>query len=69
MRKNLLKEMIDKNITFKDLAEVIEVTERTVKDKTSGKYDFSLKEVLKIRKDCFPKKDIEYLFKDFEETG
>lgn len=67
MRKNLLKEMIEFEVTEEDLAVTTGLTRKTIKNKISGKYDFSLSEVLVIRDAHFPGKEIEYLFHDFEE--
>lgn len=67
MRKNLLKEMIEFNVSEEELATTTGLTRKTIKNKISGKYDFSLNEVLIIRDTHFPGKEIEYLFHDFEE--
>ncbi|WP_373485709.1 hypothetical protein [Acetobacterium malicum] len=67
MRKNLLKEMIDFNVSEEDLSVTTGLTRKTIKNKISGKYDFSLSEVILIKDTHFPGKEIEYLFHDFED--
>lgn len=60
--KNLEAEMVRKDVTRKDLAELLNVRYATIIDKLKGRSSFSLNEAFKIRNAYFPHLSIEYLF-------
>ncbi len=62
MYKNLNAEMTRYSITAADIAAVLHKTDRSVRDKLAGRSDFTLSEVMTIRKSFFPKLALEYLF-------
>lgn len=62
MFPNLRAEMARKNVTVSDLAKAIHKTDRSVRDKVSGKGDFSWSEINVIRDQFFSGLSIEYLF-------
>lgn len=62
MLVNLKNLITDKNITYKDLANLLNLTEKTVYSKISEKTDFTLVEIKKIHKFIFPEYDLQYLF-------
>lgn len=57
--KNLLEE---KNVSYKDLAELLNLSEKSIYSKITEKTDFTLPEIKKIHKFVFPQYDIQYLF-------
>ncbi len=63
MYRNLLAEMVRKNLTTKDLANYIQVDPRTARNKLCGRAEFKWPEVLKIRDYVAPEKPLEELFK------
>ena len=62
MYRNLNAEMIRHSITSGDIASTIHKTERSARDKLAGRSDFTLSEILAIRKKHFPHMTLEYLF-------
>lgn len=62
MLRNLEAEMARKSITNADIAKAIAKDERTVRNKTSGKSQFTFPEVVKIRDTFWPELTLEYLF-------
>ena len=60
--KNLEAEMVRKDITRSDLAELLQVRYATVVDKLNGKSPLSYDEALKIKKTYFPRMNLENLF-------
>lgn len=62
MYENLEVEMLKKKIGKSDIARTIKKTDRCVRDKMSGKGDFTWGEVNIIRDTHFPECSIEYLF-------
>ncbi|HBB27654.1 MAG TPA: DNA-binding protein [Clostridiales bacterium] len=67
MYRNLEAEMIRKQISKYDIAELIKKTYNTVTEKLKGKYPFTLDEAIAIQEKYFPKLTIEYLFKKNED--
>lgn len=59
---NLRAEMQRSNLSFGDIARCISKTERTVRDKESGRVAFTLPEAILIRDSFFPGMSLEYLF-------
>ena len=59
---NLKAEMTRNNIAFSDLARTIGKTERSVRDKASGRAVFTLPEALQVRDVFFKGMSLEYLF-------
>lgn len=59
---NLQIEMERHGVTNRDIARLLGKSERTVRDKISGRFDFSVSEARKIRDAFFPNLRIEYLF-------
>lgn len=62
--KNLQAEMKKNSVSLYDMQSVLGCTERTVRNKLSGRTDFSYSEVRKIRDTFFPGMQLEYLFND-----
>lgn len=61
---NLRAEMARNRIRYGDVAEIIGKSERSVRDKISGKRDFTVSEAFAIRRKLFRDLTIEYLFSD-----
>lgn len=61
---HLKVEMQRNNLSNDDIARLIGRTERSVRDKASGRAAFSLPEALKIRDTYFRGMSLEYLFAD-----
>ncbi|MCB6992929.1 transcriptional regulator [bacterium 210820-DFI.6.37] len=66
MYGNLKAEMARKEIGNAEVAQIINTTEKTVRNKLSGVTEFSFFETLKIRDSLFPGWSIEELFSDEE---
>lgn len=62
MLSNLRAEMIRYNVSIAKIAQVIGKTDRSVRDKVNGKYEFSVPEAGLIRDTFFPGMSLEYLF-------
>jgi hypothetical protein len=69
MLKNLRAEMSRINIKPADISDLLGVRYATVIDKLNGRYGFSFKEALKIKRHFFPEYDIEYLFESEEDQS
>ena len=63
MLSNLKKEMETKEMTYRELGELLGITERSVYSKINEHSDFVLSEIRKIRKFVFPQFSFDYLFK------
>lgn len=66
MLKNLIAEMARKDISYKDLAMIIDRDEKSVSNKISCKTEFTRKEMMMIKKDAFPECTLDYLFEQTE---
>ena len=62
MYDNLKKELTKKGISNKALAEFLDVDEKTVQNRFSGKCDWGFKEVLRITQFLLPEYRLEWLF-------
>ena len=62
MLANLRAEMSRRGLTAKDIGAIIKKSDKTARDKISGKVSFSIDEALKTRDALFPGLEIEYLF-------
>lgn len=62
MLQNLRAEMARYGVSTEDLAKSIGRTERSVRDKISGKFEFTLPEGRTIRDQFFQGLTLEYLF-------
>lgn len=62
MFPNLNAEMARANMTALDLAKATHKTIRSVRDKMTGRSEFTLNEIFVIRNELFPGMSIEYLF-------
>ncbi len=58
-----LKNLIGLNKTsYKDIANLLDISEKSVYSKVNEKTDFTLSEIKKIRTFIFPQYDFQYLF-------
>ena len=55
--------MNQENVSRSDLQKLLDVSEKTIRNKISGATDFTWGEVRKIRNTFFPDDDFEELFK------
>lgn len=64
MYRNLVNLMSEKNVTYKQLAELLKCKYQTISGKIKGNTcsGLSYDEAIKIKKVFFPEYDIEYLF-------
>lgn len=62
MLQNLRAEMARHNISSNEIAKCIGKTDRNVRDKLNGKYEFSIQDAKKVRDKFFPDLSLEYLF-------
>lgn len=62
MLKNLLAEMIRRDVTRQQIADSISVSYGTALTKINGNYEFTVEEARKIKEEFFPDLTIEYLF-------
>lgn len=62
MFPNLKAEMARRNIKVKDLASSIGVAPKTVYNRLSGRTEFTLSEMLTIKRHYFPDLTLDYLF-------
>lgn len=69
MLLNLRAEMARYGISAEDLARVTKKTPRSIRDKISGKRDFTLPEGAAIRDAFFPGMSLEYLFSREKTAG
>lgn len=63
MRDFLEYRMNQENVSRSDLQKLLDVSEKTIRNKISGATDFTWGEVIKIRNTFFPDDDFEELFK------
>lgn len=66
MYKNLEAEMARNGITKVALAKKLNMRYPTLVDKLNGKYRLYFDEALRIRQEVSPEKDLDYLFKSYE---
>jgi DNA-binding XRE family transcriptional regulator len=69
MHKNLRAEMVRIDVKPADIAQLLGVRYATVIDKLNGRYGFTLKEALKIKRKYFPEHNIEYLFENEDDKS
>lgn len=62
MYPKLLTAMKKHNITEKDIARLINIPYTTVRDRTRGKYSFTIEQAMLINKKMFPSYKSEELF-------
>lgn len=62
MFPNLRAEMTRKGLKTKDIAEILSVSEKTVRNYLTGRTKIPYLDVLKIRSKLFPNLEIGYLF-------
>lgn len=62
MHQNLLAEMARRGVTPSDIGRAISKTDRSVRDKISARYPFTLSEAKKIRDTFFVGMDLDFLF-------
>lgn len=68
MYKNLRKILEQRKFTNKDLASLLETSEKTVSNKMNGRTDWTLKEIMKISKFLAPEYTLDYLFEEQAEN-
>lgn len=59
---NLRAEMVRRGLSASDISRVIGKTDRSARDKISGRYTFSIEEAKKVRDTFFPGMDLDFLF-------
>lgn len=59
---NLRAEMARRGLSAADISRVIGKTDRSARDKISGRYTFSIDEAKKVRDTFFPGMDLDFLF-------
>ena len=62
MKSCLEYRMEQERVTRNDLKNLLQVSEKTIRNKLSGKTDFTWKEVKTIKNKYFPDDDLECLF-------
>lgn len=62
MYPNLRAEMARHNVSMSDISRAARKTDRSIRDKISGKGDFTLTEIIAIRDTFFPDRSLDYLF-------
>lgn len=62
MLQNLKAEMARYSITSADIAKKISRSERNVRDKLNGEFQFTIEEAKIIKDELFPGMSLEYLF-------
>lgn len=60
--RNLLAEMERYGVTKRDIANCLNISDRTVRNKVNGLTDFSWSETCKIQQNIFPRLTKDYLF-------
>ncbi len=60
--RNIEKAMPQFNVTYFDIQQVLNCSEKTVRNKMQGVTDFTYSEVRNIRDKLFPGMELEYLF-------
>ena len=66
MLNNLRAEMVRDDVTVSDIAKLLNLSERSIRDRLSGVYKFSLEEAITVRDRFFPGMDVVELFKNKE---
>lgn len=64
MREYLIYKMRESNISREEICKVIHVSEKTLRNKLSGRTDFTWRECRTIRKRYFPNEEYESLFEN-----
>lgn len=64
---NLAAEMSREGIYADDIAEVLDITPKTARDKLNRKYTWSDKEMKRVRNRLFPGMTLDYLFHSEED--
>lgn len=64
MYRNLKAEMIRHGVDEADIAKGLGISDRTFRNKISGRTEFGVKQAIQIRDSFFPGMDVEYLFRD-----
>lgn len=67
MYHNLDAEMARIGITNRHLSLLLRKSARTIRDKRSGKYPFTLQEARKIRDAFFPGMNLDFLFSEYDD--
>lgn len=62
MLKNLQDAMNAKRISTRTIAQIIETTEKTARNKLDGVTEFTFDEAISIAENLFPEYDLKYLF-------
>lgn len=62
--KNIEEVRKNKGVTLVDIADLLGVGYRTVRDKIDGVSDFKFGETMAIKKAFFPEYELEYLFSE-----
>lgn len=62
MYRNLNSVMTLKKITSKQIADLLDVSEKTIYNKLHGNSEWTYKEIMKLKTYVFPEYDIEWLF-------
>ena len=62
MTQNLMAEIAKKRIKKKEIAEALQIDERTLRNKLDGHTQFRANEMLKIKDTFFPEQSLDYLF-------
>lgn len=62
--KNIEEVRKNKGVTLVDIADLLGVGYRTVRDKIDGVSDFKFGETVSIKKAFFPEYELEYLFSE-----
>lgn len=66
MREYLIYKMRVKNISNDNLAQLLNVTEKTIRNKISGLTDFTWSECITIKTELFPEEEYETLFENIK---
>lgn len=66
--KNIEEVRKNKGVTLVDIADLLGVGYRTVRDKIDGVSDFKFGETVAIKKAFFPEYELEYLFSERAEA-
>ncbi len=62
MFHNLAAEMARAGLTRRLVAEKAAINDHSLKNKLQGKTEFTRREMLNIKKNCFPEMSLDYLF-------
>lgn len=64
MREYLIYKMREKNVSRETLCSMLHVSDKTLRNKLSGRTDFTWSECKSIRKRYFPEEEYEKLFEN-----